>query len=72
MRVELREGGGRGDLDRDASGWQDVGLGAGPPRGKLGNSGRGGGVMGKGGRGRSSPAARGWGRKNPSSPLDPK
>lgn len=29
-------GGGKGDLDPDAPGWQDVGLGAGPPRGQWG------------------------------------
>lgn len=66
-------GWGRGervDLDPDAPGRQDVGLAAGPPRGK--NGGGGAAVVGKGGgRGRSNPGARGWGRKNPGSPLDP-
>lgn len=58
-------GGGRGDLDRDASGWQDVGLGAGPPRGKRGGSGRRGGCSGRGGAGKVEPRSSGLGEEKP-------
>lgn len=64
MRVELRAGG-RGDLDRDALGWQDVGLGAGPPRGRREAAGEVGGVVGKGGAGKVEPRSSGLGEEKP-------